>query len=218
MRAADSPSRAIPAPLAVMLHTPTQASRRQIERARTSTTMPGTPAGRLVHGVIYISKRERERERSGGQTSHSWLRVLDFLLCKKIPVFRQYTCASRFALRHGAHAHRRPARGRIPAKYSPTSAISQHVEGIFRVACRSVASAHVKILLPHERSPPSSCAVGQRGGSPSSLERIRIEIVSNSNADAALILRKKRGFSVCSVAGSRSRDYQSDPHFQCGLL
>ena len=181
MRATDSPSRAIPAPLAVMLHTPTQASRRQIERprtstattgtpagrlvrgviyiskrererererertagslmptfrvptqasrrqierARTSTTMPGTPAGRLVHGVIYISKRERERERErergGGQTSHSWLRVLDFLLCKKIPVFRQYTCASRIALRHGAHAHRRPARGQIPAKYPPT--------------------------------------------------------------------------------------------------
>ena len=49
------------------------------------------------------------------------------------------------------------------------------------------------------------------------LERIRIEIVSNFNADAALTLRKKRGFSVCSVAGSRSRDYQSNPHFQCGI-
>ena len=49
------------------------------------------------------------------------------------------------------------------------------------------------------------------------LERIRIEIVSNLNADAALTLRKKRGFSVCSVAGSRSRDYQSNPHFQCGI-
>ena len=49
------------------------------------------------------------------------------------------------------------------------------------------------------------------------LERIRIEIVSNFHADAALTLRKKRGFSVCSVAGSRSRDYQSDPHFQCGI-
>ena len=179
MRATDSPSRAIPAPLAVMLHTPTQASRRQIERPRTSTATTGTPAGRLVRGVIYISKREREREREredggqphadvprthagqsasdrtsphvhydarhasgaagprrylyqqererererergGGQTSHSWLRVLDFLLCKKIPVFRQYTCASRIALRHGAHAHRRPARGQIPAKYPPT--------------------------------------------------------------------------------------------------
>ena len=49
------------------------------------------------------------------------------------------------------------------------------------------------------------------------LERIRIEIVSNFNADAALALRKKRGFSVCSVAGSRSRDYPSNPHFQCGI-
>ena len=39
----------------------------------------------------------------------------------------------------------------------------------------------------------------------------------NFNADAALTLRKKRGFSVCSVAGSRSRDYQSNPHFQCGI-
>ncbi len=37
--------------------------KRQIERARTSTTMPGTPVGRLVCSVIYISKRERERER-----------------------------------------------------------------------------------------------------------------------------------------------------------
>ena len=41
--------------------------------------------------------------------------------------------------------------------------------------------------------------------------------MSNFNADAALTLRKKRGFSVCSVAGSRSRDYQSNPHFQCGI-
>ena len=41
--------------------------------------------------------------------------------------------------------------------------------------------------------------------------------MSNLPADAALTLRKKRGFSVCSVAGSRSRDYQSDPHFQCGI-
>ena len=49
------------------------------------------------------------------------------------------------------------------------------------------------------------------------LERIRMEIVSNFHADAALTLRKKRGFSVCSVAGSRSRDYQSNPHFQCGI-
>ncbi|HJA77062.1 MAG TPA: hypothetical protein H9774_09425, partial [Candidatus Desulfovibrio gallistercoris] len=47
--------------------------------------------------------------------------------------------------------------------------------------------------------------------------RIRREIVSNFPADAALTLRKKRGFSVCSVAGSRSRDYQSNPHFQCGI-
>ena len=44
-----------------------------------------------------------------------------------------------------------------------------------------------------------------------------MEIVSNFHADAALIRRKKRGFSVCSVAGSRSRDYQSNPHFQCGI-
>ena len=50
-----------------------------------------------------------------------------------------------------------------------------------------------------------------------SSRRIRIEIVSNFHADAALTLRKKRGFSVCSVAGSRSRDYQSNPHFQCGF-
>ena len=49
------------------------------------------------------------------------------------------------------------------------------------------------------------------------LERIRMEIVPNFHADAALTLRKKRGFSVCSVAGSRSRDYQSDPHFPCGI-
>ena len=49
------------------------------------------------------------------------------------------------------------------------------------------------------------------------LERIRIEIVSDFHADAARTLRKKRGFSVCSVAGSRSRDYQGDPHFQCGI-
>ena len=41
--------------------------------------------------------------------------------------------------------------------------------------------------------------------------------MSNFPADAALTLRKKRGFSVCSVAGSRSRDYQSNPHFQCGI-
>ena len=46
---------------------------------------------------------------------------------------------------------------------------------------------------------------------------IRIEIVSNFNADAALTLRKKRGFSVCSVAGSRYCDYPSNPHFQCGI-
>ena len=38
----------------------------------------------------------------------------------------------------------------------------------------------------------------------SSLERIRSEIVSNFNADAALALRKKRGFSLGSAAGSRS--------------
>ena len=38
-----------------------------------------------------------------------------------------------------------------------------------------------------------------------SLERIRMGIVSNFHADAALTLREKRGFSVCSVAGSRSR-------------
>ena len=44
-----------------------------------------------------------------------------------------------------------------------------------------------------------------------------MEIVSNFPADAALTPRKKRGFSVCSVAGSRSRDYQSNPHFQCGI-
>ena len=50
-----------------------------------------------------------------------------------------------------------------------------------------------------------------------SKERIRIEIVSDFHADAALTLRKKRGFSVCSVAGSRSRDYPSNPHFQCGI-
>ena len=49
------------------------------------------------------------------------------------------------------------------------------------------------------------------------LERIRREIVSNFPADAALTLREKRVFSVCSVAGSRSRDYQSNPHFQCGI-
>ena len=42
-------------------------------------------------------------------------------------------------------------------------------------------------------------------------------IVSNFHADATLTLREKRGFSVCSVAGSRSRDYQSDPHFPCGI-
>ena len=52
---------------------------------------------------------------------------------------------------------------------------------------------------------------------PAVLERIRREIVSNFPADAALTARKKRGFSVCSVAGSRSRDYQSNPHFQCGI-
>ena len=44
-----------------------------------------------------------------------------------------------------------------------------------------------------------------------------MEIVSNFPADAALTLRKKRGFSVCSVAGSRSRNYQSNPHFPCGI-
>ena len=44
-----------------------------------------------------------------------------------------------------------------------------------------------------------------------------MEIVSNFHADAALTRRKKRGFSVCSVADSRSRDYQSNPHFQCGI-
>ena len=38
-----------------------------------------------------------------------------------------------------------------------------------------------------------------------SLERIRMEIVSNFR------------FSVCPVAGSRSRDYQSNPHFPCGI-
>ena len=50
-----------------------------------------------------------------------------------------------------------------------------------------------------------------------SLERIRMGIVSNFHADAALTLREKRGFSVCPVAGSRSHDYQSDPHFPCGI-
>ena len=49
------------------------------------------------------------------------------------------------------------------------------------------------------------------------LKRIRIEIVSDFHADAALTLRKKPVFSVCSVAGSRSRDYQSSPHFQWGI-
>ena len=38
--------------------------------------------------------------------------------------------------------------------------------------------------------------------------------MSDFPAEAALTLRKKRGFSVCSVAGSRSRDDQSNPHFQ----
>ena len=38
------------------------------------------------------------------------------------------------------------------------------------------------------------------------LERIRREIVSDFPADPALTRRKKRGFSVCSLAGSRSRD------------
>jgi len=45
------------------------------------------------------------------------------------------------------------------------------------------------------------------------LEQICIEIVFNFNADAALTLRKKRGFSLGSGAGSRSRDYQSNPTF-----
>ena len=35
--------------------------------------------------------------------------------------------------------------------------------------------------------------------------------------DAALTRGEKPGFSVCSVADSRSRDYPSDPHFQCGI-
>ncbi len=66
-----------------------------------------------------------------------------------------------------------------------------------------------------------AAGIGDSGGShhapPVGLERIRIEIVSNFNAGAALTLRKKRAFSVCSVVGSRSRDYQSNPHFQCGI-
>ena len=49
------------------------------------------------------------------------------------------------------------------------------------------------------------------------VDRICREIVSNSPAEAALTLRKKRGFSVCLVAGRRSRDYQSDPHFLWGI-
>ena len=54
-------------------------------------------------------------------------------------------------------------------------------------------------------------------GNTALLERIRREIVSDFPADAALTPRKKRGFSVCSVAGRRSRDYRSNPHFQCGI-
>ena len=50
-----------------------------------------------------------------------------------------------------------------------------------------------------------------------SQERIRMEIVSTFPADAALTRRKKHGFSMCSAAGSRSRDYQSNPHFQYGI-
>ena len=49
------------------------------------------------------------------------------------------------------------------------------------------------------------------------IERIRMEIGHNFPADAALTPRKKRGFTVGSVAGSRSRDYQSNPYFQCGI-
>ena len=59
---------------------------------------------------------------------------------------------------------------------------------------------------------------GQRPSRGGAHERIRIEIVSNFPADAALTLRKKRGFSVCSIAGSRSRDYRSNPHFNVELL
>ena len=54
---------------------PAQASRRQIERARTSTTTPGTTAGRLAPDVVYISKREREREREreNQEENYAWL-------------------------------------------------------------------------------------------------------------------------------------------------
>lgn len=52
---------------------------------------------------------------------------------------------------------------------------------------------------------------------PAAQERMHIEIVSDLPADAALTRGEKPGFSVCSVADSRSRDYPSDPHFQCGI-
>ena len=87
-----------------------------------------------------------------------------------------------------------------------------------------VAARGKKGSLPPQTLPSSKekrSGGGMAGGFPFRLvlllERIRIEIVFNFNADAALTLRKKRGFSVCSVAGSRSRDYQSNPHFQCGI-
>ena len=57
----------------------------------------------------------------------------------------------------------------------------------------------------------------QHSANQSEQERIRMEIVSNFHAGAAPTLRKKRGFSVCSVADSRSRDYPSNPHFHCGI-
>ena len=63
MRVTDSPCGAVPAPFAVMFHAPAQGSRHQTERLCMSTATTGTAAGRLVPGIVYISKRERERER-----------------------------------------------------------------------------------------------------------------------------------------------------------
>lgn len=52
---------------------------------------------------------------------------------------------------------------------------------------------------------------------PAVQERTHMETMSDLPADAALTRGEKPGFSVCSVADSRSRDYPGDPHFQCGI-
>ena len=90
MRVTDSPCGAVPAPFAVMFHAPAQGSRHQTERLCMSTATTGTAAGRLVPGIVYISKREREREREDRGENCAWL----ITPCIEFPFLQKLSDAS----------------------------------------------------------------------------------------------------------------------------